>query len=93
MKSQDRLTVTKPNTISKLYKQDYKSKLMMEKQLYKECQRNIWILRYKLLTPLDPQILNIQRNPILVPVDTPLLVIRKHIPRQSDIDKIVTRIS
>ena len=25
----------------------------------------------------------------LVPVDTPLTVIRKHIPRQSDIDKIV----
>ena len=25
----------------------------------------------------------------LVPVDTPLLVIRKHIPRQSDINKIV----
>ena len=28
----------------------------------------------------------------LVPVDTPLLVIRKHIPRQSDIDKIVKSI-
>ena len=29
---------------------------------FTECQRNIWILRYKLLTPLDPQILNIQRH-------------------------------
>ena len=28
----------------------------------------------------------------LVPVDTPLSVIRKHIPRQSDIDKIVKSI-
>ena len=28
----------------------------------------------------------------LVPVDTPLSVIRKHIPRQSDIEKIVKRI-
>ena len=28
----------------------------------------------------------------LVPVDIPLLVIRKHIPRQSDIDKIVKSI-
>ena len=28
----------------------------------------------------------------LVPVDTPLSVIRKHIPRQSDIDKIVKTI-
>ena len=72
----DRLTVAKLNTISKPYKQGYKSKLMMEKyslfpinpqqltpaQLYKECQRNIQILRYKQLTPLDPQILNIHKN-------------------------------
>ena len=28
----------------------------------------------------------------LVPIDTPLLIIRKHIPRQSDIDKIVKNI-
>ena len=28
----------------------------------------------------------------MVPVDTPLLIIRKHIPRQSDIDKIVKSI-
>ena len=28
----------------------------------------------------------------LVPVDTPLSIIRKHIPRQSDIDKIVKTI-
>ena len=28
----------------------------------------------------------------LVPVDTPLLVIRKHIPRQSDIDKVAKSI-
>ena len=74
----DRLTVAKLNTVSKPYKQDYKSRLMMEKysllsinpqqltqsrQLYKDCQRNIWILRYRLLTPLDPQILNIHKNP------------------------------
>ena len=73
----DRLTVAKLNTVSKPYKQDYKSRLMMEKylllpinpqqltpaQLYKDCQRNIRILKYKLLTPLDPQILNTHRNP------------------------------
>ena len=28
----------------------------------------------------------------LIPVDTPLLIIRKHIPRQSDIDKIIKSI-
>ena len=27
----------------------------------------------------------------LVPIDTPLLIIHKHIPRQSDIDKIVKK--
>ena len=70
----DRLTVAKLNTTSKPHKQDYKSKLMTEKysllpinpqQLtpaQTALQRNILILRYKLLTPLDPQILNIQRH-------------------------------
>ena len=29
---------------------------------------------------------------VLVPIDTPLSIIRKHIPRQSDIDKIVKNI-
>ena len=43
----------------------------------------------QLLTPLDHQILKSQP---LVPVDTPLSIIRKHIPRQSDIDKIVKSI-
>ena len=33
-----------------------------------------------------------QKSQPLVPVDTPLLIIRKHIPRQSDIDKIVKSI-
>ena len=63
------------------------------RQPYKECLRNIRILRYKLLTPLDPQnIKYTQKSQPLVPVDTPLLIIRKHIPRQSDIDKIVKSI-
>ena len=76
-KKSDRLTVAKLNTVSKPYKQDYKSKLMTEKysllpinpqqltqlrQLYEDCQRNTWILRYKLLTPLDFQILNTPKN-------------------------------
>ena len=76
----DRLTVAKLNTVSKPYKQDYKSKLMTEKysllpinpqQLtpaqtaFKDCQRNIRILRYKLLTPLDLQISNTPKNLII----------------------------
>ena len=35
-----------------------------------------------------PDIEYTQKSQPLVPVDTPLLIIRKHIPRQSDIDKI-----
>ena len=77
-KKSDKLTVAKLNTVSKPYKQDYKSKLMMEKysllpinpqQLtpaqtaLQRMSRNTQILRYKLLTPLDPQISNIHKNP------------------------------
>ena len=43
-------------------------------------------------TIIPPDIEYTQKFQPLVPVDTPLLVIRKHIPRQSDIDKIVKTI-
>ena len=39
-----------------------------------------------------PEIEYTRNSQSLVPVDTPLSVIRKHIPRQSDIDKIVKSI-
>ena len=39
-----------------------------------------------------PEIEYTRTSQPLVPVDTPLSVIRKHIPRQSDIDKIVRNI-
>ena len=39
-----------------------------------------------------PDIEYTQKSQPPVPVDTPLLIIRKHIPRQSDIDKIVKSI-
>ena len=39
-----------------------------------------------------PEIEYTRTSQPLVPVDTPLLVIIKHIPRQSDIDKIVKSI-
>ena len=77
-KKSDRLTVAKVNTISKPYKQDYKSKLMIKKYsllpinpqqltpaqaaLQRMSEKHL-DLRYKLLTPLDPQIFNIQGNP------------------------------
>ena len=42
------------------------------------------------IRPLDIEYT--QKSQPLVPVDTPLLIIRKHIPRQSDTDKIVKSI-
>ena len=106
-KKSDRLTAAKLNTVSKPYKQDYKSKLMMEKY-------SLLPINSQLLTPaqtaqrmpekhLDfeiqavntirpPDIEYTQKFQPLVPVDTPLSIIRKHIPRQSDIDKIVKSI-
>ena len=39
-----------------------------------------------------PEIKYTQMSQALVPIDTPLSIIHKHIPRQSDIDKIVKNI-
>ena len=104
----DRLTVTKLNTISKPHKQEYKSKLMMEKysllpinsqqltpaqtalQRMSEKHPDFEIQGVNTIRP--PDIKYTQKFQPLVPVDTPLSIIRKHIPRQSDIDKIVKSI-
>ena len=101
----DRLTVAKLNTISKPSKHDYKSKLMTEKYLLlpinpqqltpaqtalqrmSEKHPDFEIQAVNTIRP--PDIEYTKKSQLLVPVDTPLLVIRKHIPRQSDIDKIV----
>ena len=103
-----RLTVAKLNTISKPYKQDYKSKLMMEKysllpinpQQLTSAQTALQRMSEKHLdfeiqavnTIRPPDIEYTQKSQPLVPVDTPLSITRKHIPRQSDIDKIVKSI-
>ena len=75
-KKSDRLTVARLDSIVKGNKQNYKSNLMTEKyslllaqsyqlhqhrQLYNTCQRNILMLRYSLLIPLDPQRLIIHK--------------------------------
>ena len=107
-KKSDRLTVAKLNTVSKPYKQDYKSKLMMEKysllpinpqqltpaqtalQRMSEKHPNFETQVVNTIRP--PDIEYKQKSQPLVPVDTPLWIIRKHIPRQSDIDTIVKSI-
>ena len=108
MKSQTGLTVAKLNTVSKPSKQDYKSKLMTEKysllpinpqqltpaqtalQRISEKHPDFEIQAVNTIRP--PDIEYTKTSQPLVPVDMPLSVIRKHIPRQSDIDKTVKSI-
>ena len=107
-KKSDRLTVAKLNTASKPYKKDYKSKQMTEKYLLlpinpqqltpaqtalqriSEKHLDFEIQAVNTIRPPDIKYTKTSQPP--VPVDTPLSVIRKHIPRQSDIDKIVKSI-
>ena len=104
----DRLTVAKLNTASKPHKQDYKCQLMTEKysilpinqqqltpvqtalQRLSEKHPDFYIQAVN--TIRLPEIEYTRTSQSLVPVDIPLSVIRKHIPRQSDIDKIVKSI-
>ena len=104
----DRLTVAKLNAVKQFNKQDYKSKLMTEKysllplnpqqlipvqtaiQRMSEKHPDFEIEPVNTIRP--PEIEYTQTPQALVPIDTPLSIIHKHIPRQSDIDKIVKNI-
>ena len=104
----DRLTVAKLNTVKQFNKQDHKSKLMTEKYLLlplnpqqltpvqtaiqrmSEKQMDFEIEPVNTIRP--PEIKYTQMPQALEPIDTPLSIICKHIPRQSDIDKIVKNI-
>ena len=104
----DRLTVAKLNTVKQFNKQDHKSKLMTEKYLLlplnpqqlTPVQTAIQRMSEKhpdfeiepVNTIRPPEIKYTQTPQALVPIDAPLSVICKHIPRQSDIDKIVKNI-
>ena len=104
----NRLTVAKLNTVKQFNKQDYKSKLMTEKysllplnpQQLTPVQTAIQRMSAKHLdfkiepvnTIQPPEIKFTQTPQALVPIDTPLSIIYKHISRQSDIDKIVKNI-
>ena len=92
----DRLTFTKFNNVSKPYKQDYKSKLMTEKysllpinpQQLTPVQTALQRLSEKYpdfeIQPVNtirpPEIEYARTSQPLVPIDTPLSVIRKYIP-------------
>ena len=104
----DRLTVAKLNTVKQFNKQDHKSKLMTEKYLLlplnpqqltpvqtaiqrmSEKHLDFEIEPVNTIRPLE--IKYTQTSQALVPTDTLLSTIRKHIPKQSDIDKIVKNI-
>ena len=104
----DRLTVAKLNTVKQFNKQDHKSKLMTEKysllslnpqqltpvqtaiQRMSEKHPDFEIKPVNTIQP--PEIEYTQTPQALIPIDTPLSIICKHIPRQSDIDKIVRNI-
>ena len=104
----DRLTVAKLNAVKQFNKQDHKSKLMTEKysllllnpkqltpvqtaiQRMSEKHPDFEIEPVNTICPLEIEYTQMPRA--LVPIDTPLSIIRKHIPRQSDIDKIVKNI-
>ena len=104
----DRLTVAKLNAVKQFNKQDYKSKLMTEKysllplnpQQLTPVQTAIQRMSEKhqdfeiepVITIRPSEIEYTQTPQALVPIDTPLSIIRKHIPRQSDIDKMVRNI-
>ena len=107
-KKSDRLTVAKLNTVKQFNKQDHKSKLMTEKysllplnsQQLTPVQTAIQRMSEKHpdfeIEPVNtiqfPVIEYTQMPQALVPIDNPLSIICKHIPRQSDIDKIVKNI-
>ena len=104
-KRSDGLTVAKLNNVGKSNKQNYKSKLLTEKysllpinpQQLTPVQTALQRLSEKHpefeiqpVNTIRPPDIKFKRSPQpLVLIDTPLSVIRKHIPQQSDIDKIV----
>ena len=105
-KKSDRLTVAKLNAVKQYNKQDHKlmtekySLLPLNPQQLIPVQTAIQRMSEKHLdfeiepvnTIRPPEIEYTQNPQILVPIDTPLSIICKHIPRQSDIDKIVRNI-
>ena len=107
-KMSDRLTVAKLNAVKQYNKQDHKFKLMTEKYLLlplnpqqlTPVQTAIQRMSEKhsdfeiepVNTIQTPEIEYTQTPQALVPIDTPLSIICKHIPRQSDINKIVRNI-
>ena len=106
--NRNRLTVAKLNAVKQFNKQDHKSKLMTEKYLLlplnsqqltpvqtaiqrmSEKHPDFEIEPVNTIRPLEIEYT--QTPQALVPIDTPLSIICKHIPRQSDIDKIVKNI-
>ena len=107
-KKSDRLTIAKLNAVKQYNRQGHKSKLMTEKYLLlplnsqqltpvqtaiqrmSEKHPDFEIEPVNTIQPLEIEYT--QTPQALVPIDTSLSIIHKHIPRQSDIGKIVRNI-
>ena len=104
----DRLTVAKLNAVKQYNKQDHKSKLMTEKYLFLPLNLQQLTPVQTAIQRMSEKHLDFEIEPVnttqlpeteytktpqaLVPTDTLLSIIHKHIPRQSDIDEIVRNI-
>ena len=107
-KKSNRLTVAKLNAVKQYNKQEHKSKLMAEKYLLlplnpqqltpvqtaiKRMSEKHPDFEIELVNTISPPEIEYTQTPqALVIIYTPLSIICKHIPRQSDIDKIVRNI-
>ena len=108
LEKSDRLTVAKLNAVKQYNKQDHKSKLMTEKYLLLPLNHQQLTPVQTAIQRMSEKHLDFEIEPVntirpleieytqtpqaLVPIDTPLSIIHKHILRQSDIDKIVRNI-
>ena len=104
----DRLTVAKLNAVKQFNTQDHKSKLMAEKYLLLPLNPQQLTPVQTAIQRMSEKHLDFEMEPVntiqprkieytqmpqaLVPIDTPFSIICKHIPRQSDRDKLVKNI-
>ena len=89
----DRLTVAKLNAVKQFNKQDHTQQLTPVQTVIQRMSGKHPDFEIEPVNTIQPPEIKYTQTPqALVPIDTPLSIIRKHIPRQSDIDKIVKNI-
>ena len=85
----DRLTVAKLNAVKQFNKQDHPQQLTPVQTVIQRISEKHLDFEIEPVNTIQPPEIEYTQTPqALVPIDTPLSIIHKHIPRQSDIDKI-----